>query len=222
MHAPSRSPPPTDLPPLHVVTDDEVLHDDAFLERAAAVLDAGGTGVALHVRGHRTQASTLHRIAEILRERALRASASLLVNDRVDIALAVDADGVQLGRRSLPLALARALVGSRWIGYSAHAGEEAVSAAEMGTDFVVVGTIYRTASHPARAAAGPDLLRAAAAAARVPVFGIGGITPERVPELCEAGAAGVAVLGGVWRAADAAASTRVYLAALATSGRTWE
>jgi len=207
---------------LHLVTDDAVLRGADFRERAQAVLAAHGPGLALHLRGHGLSGAELFDLARDLAFAADAAGAELLVNDRVDVALAAGADGVQLGRRSLPIAAARAILGAdAWIGYSAHDAVEAAQAAADGADFLFVGALYRTASHPEREPAGVDLVRetvAALAPAEVPVIGIGGITPERVREVLAAGTYGVAVVSGVWHAADPVAAVAEYVAALGESG----
>jgi thiamine-phosphate diphosphorylase len=207
---------------LHLVTDDAVLRAVDFRARAQAVLAAHGPAIALHVRGHGLAAAELFGIVEDLAFAGDAAGAEILVNDRVDIALAAGTDGVQLGRRSLPVGAARGLLGvDAWIGYSAHEAEEAAQAAADGADFILIGTVYETASHPGRAPAGTALVRAAVAAvapADVPILAIGGVTPERVGELLEAGAYGVAALGGVWHTADPVAAAARYLAALGANG----
>jgi thiamine-phosphate pyrophosphorylase len=198
---------------LHVVTDDEVLARPRFAAMAGSVLAAGGPAVTLHLRGHATSAGRLFGAAIGLGAAARDAGARLLVNDRVDIALAAGADGVQLGWRSLPVERVRGLIGPRLIGYSAHEAGEAAAAAAAGADFVLIGAIYETPSHPGRAA-GAALVQAAAAAASVPLVAIGGVTPARVPELVSAGAAGVAVRSGVWDAADPSAAAVAFVRAL--------
>lgn len=207
---------------LHVVTDDAVLRASDFTERAQALLAAHGPALAIHLRGHGLPAAELFGLARDVAFAADAAAAELLVNDRVDVALAAGADGVQLGQRSLPVAAARAVLGAdAWVGYSAHGAEEAAQAAADGADFVFVGAVYETASHPDRAPAGPGLVRETAVAlapAGVPVIAIGGITPERVREVLLEGAYGVAVLGGVWHTADPVAAAAEYLAALREAG----
>lgn len=202
------------LPRLHVVTDDAVLRDASFPDRARDVVQALGPRGALHLRGHRTPPPRLWGLAETLAAQCGRSGAAFVVNDRADLALACGARGVQLGRRSMPIAAARALLGPRgWIGYSAHDAGEALRVAAAGADFIVAGAVYETSSHPRRAAGGLTLVRACTAAG-VPILAIGGITPQRVGEAVAAGAYGVAVLGGVWSAADPAAAVAAYLAAL--------
>jgi thiamine-phosphate diphosphorylase len=203
------------LPPLHVVTDDTVLASDSFADHAAAVFACCGPRLALHLRGHATPASRLFRHGEQLAAAALRSGSCLLVNDRVDIAMAVRADGVQLGARSLAVRDARMLLGAgARIGYSAHAALEAEHAGLDGADFVLMGTIYPSRSHAGHPGAGLEAVREGVARAAVPIVAIGGVTPDRVRDVLAAGAYGVAVLSGVWDAQDPAAAAAGYLAAL--------
>lgn len=202
--------------PLHLVTDDRVVGAADFGETAQRVLAAHGEGIALHLRAHGLETRELFHLALELAFASAPAGARLLVNDRVDIALAAGADGVQLGRRSLPVDAARELLGAdAWIGYSAHAAGEAESAAERGADFVLVGTIYASASHPERTPGGLGRLERTARRVDVPVIAIGGVTPSRVSEAVMAGARGVAVLSGVWDADDPVAAAGRYLEELA-------
>ncbi|MEX0907147.1 MAG: thiamine phosphate synthase [Gemmatimonadota bacterium] len=201
------------LPRLHLVTDDGILSAASFSATARSLIEHCGAELALHLRGHATPAARLHAAADTLAAAAAASGATLFVNDRIDIAIAAGTD-VQLGARSLPPAAARALIGAgACIGYSAHAVAEAIRAAEDGADFVIVGTIWSSASHVGRAPAGVDVARECAGAAGVPVLGIGGVTPDRMNELAAAGAHGAAVLSGVWRAADPAAAALEYVAA---------
>lgn len=207
------------LPRLHLVTDDAVLSGSGFESRARAVLARLGPDVALHLRGHATAARAVFDLASALVRAAGDAGALLLVNDRLDVALAAGAHGAQLGRRSLALADARALLGpDARLGVSAHAGAEVAEAARAGADFVVLGTIWASASHPGHAGVGTAPLRAAREAG-APVLAIGGVTPARVAEARAAGAWGVAVLSGVWGAADPVAAAADYAAALSAAER---
>lgn len=188
-----------------------------FREVARAVLAVGSERVALHVRGPGTGGGRLLAIASELRDSAVRSGAWLVVNDRVDVALIAGLRAVHLGRRSLPLAAARAIVGHEArLGVSTHAPQEAAQGALDGADWIFAGTTYATPSHPGRVGCGPEGVRRAAAAARVvPVIAIGGVTVERVTELVAAGAHGVAVVRGVWSAADPVAAVKEYVEALA-------
>ena len=201
---------------LHVVTDDSMLARGGWSARAAAVLEAGGAGLCLHLRGPRTDGATLHRLAEALLPLARRAGASLFVNDRLDVALAVDLEGVHLGVRSLPVGVARALLGGdRWLGASCHDAVEAQAARRDGADYAFMGTIFPTPTHPGVAGMGLEGL--AATLARLegwPVIAIGGVDPARAPAVLGVGAHGVAVVRGVWDARDPARAVRRYLRAI--------
>ena len=203
------------LPRLHLVTNDEVLADEAFVDAAQSVLECCGPVAALHVRGRDIPAARLHAIADHLQAVALRTGAWLLVNDRVDIAMAVRANGVQLGARSLRVSDARALLGaSAQIGCSVHSSAEARRAERDGADFIVLGTIYESASHAGHAPAGPQLVHEVAGQTLLPIIAIGGVTAGRIAELAAAGAHGAAVLGGIWHAGDVAAAAAGYAEAL--------
>jgi thiamine-phosphate diphosphorylase len=197
------------------VTDDAVLADPAFLPAAQAVLAVCGRAAALHLRGHASSAALLYALGTHLCELGLRTGGWLMVNDRVDVAMAVRANGVQLGMRSMPVADARALLGAgARIGCSVHAPLEAAQARTDGADLVLAGTIYGSPTHPGRPPAGPRLVEECAARSGLPVVAIGGVTPERVAELARAGAHGVAVLGAVWHADDPAGAARRLVEAL--------
>lgn len=177
---------------------------------AAAV--RGGVGV-VQLRDPAAGAGELLRRADALRGRL--PSTLLLVNDRVDVALIAGADGVQLGSRSLPVPAARRLLEpGALLGRSVHSAAEAVSAEAAGADFLVVGTIYPTATHPEAAPAGPALLEAVAAAVRIPFFAIGGITAANAGECVRRGAHGVAVIRAIAGAPHPEAAARQLLAAV--------
>ena len=194
-----------DVPRLHAITDDARLADARFVDDAAEVLEIGGSEVALHLRGRETTAARLFEIASALLPVARASGATLLVNDRVDVALVARADGVQLREDSLDAAAARALLGAEaLIGVSRHA--QTVAQVADATDFVLFGSVFETASHPGRTPTGIDALGEAASVSRrqaggraVPLVAIGGITPERVAEVMQAGAHGIAALSTIWQ-----------------------
>ncbi len=201
------------LPALHAVTDDAVLARPDFLAVAQAVLAAGGRDVALHLRGPHMGGRSLLELAEPLARAADRNGALFVVNDRVDVALAAGAGGVQLGRRSMLAADARSLLGDGpLVGVSVGSTAETWDAAEGGADFVVAGSVYATATHPGREGMGTRGLRGIAALG-IPTVAIGGITPERVAEVRAAGARGVAAIRAVWEADDPARAVARFLEA---------
>jgi thiamine-phosphate pyrophosphorylase len=147
------------------------------------------------------------------------AGAALLVNDRVDVAMALSADGVHLTRRSLPPTEARGLLGpEKLIGISCHSLAEVQEAEDGGVDFVVLGPIFDT---PSKAPFGPPLttsvLRRVRSITSLPVMAIGGINSARVPEVMAAGASGVSVISAVMAASDPGAAATELLAAVAAS-----
>jgi thiamine-phosphate pyrophosphorylase len=201
------------LPRLHLVTDDRVLAEEGFVPTARALLSAGGSGVAFHLRGPATAGGRLYELASSLTDAARASGSLLIVNDRVDVALASGADGVQLGRHGLALASARLLLGAgALIGASVHADTEAREAFGERADFVLAGTLYESRSHPGRPPTGLAWLARIGASGRV--IGIGGITPARVAPVLESGAYGVAVLSAVWRAPRPADALRLFMKAL--------
>ncbi|UCC73334.1 MAG: thiamine phosphate synthase [Gemmatimonadota bacterium] len=203
------------MPRLFLVTGADVVERPGFVEIATAALVAGGCGCALQLRGHGLNGCRLWQLARDLRPAADAAGAMLWINDRVDVAVSTRAHGVQLGRRSMPISEARRLLGAAvWIGASVHSPGEAAGAISAGADVAVLGNVYETASHPERAALGREALRQASFGGR-PIVAIGGISPERVSEVMESGAWGVAVLSGIWGAGDVAAEVRRYRQALA-------
>jgi len=152
----------------------------------------------------------LFALAERLRAASAQTRALLFVNDRLDVALAVGADGVHLGGGSMPADVARRLVGAdALIGVSTHAPGEAPADA----DLAFFGPVYVTPSKGG--AQGEARLAEAVRAAAIPVLAIGGVTAARVPAVRAAGAAGAAVIRAILAAPDPAAATRALLAALA-------
>lgn len=210
------------IPRFHLVTDDGVLERPDFPRQAESVLEAladagagreGGPGVALHLRGPGSSGARLFQLASLLLPRARAAGVLLLVNDRVDVALATGADGVQLGTRSLlPGEARRLLPEGSLVGSSVHGAGEVRDLGAGAPDFFLVGAIHVTPSHPGEPPGGVGRIReVAAVAAGVPLVAIGGITPERVVEAFAAGAHGVAVLGAVWGWDDPVRGIRRFL-----------
>ena len=198
------------LPRLYLVTDRTQTAGRSLVEAVSAAI-AGGVGL-VQLREKDLPAGALYALARELQPICRRAGVRLLINDRVDIALAADADGVHLPANSLSPADARRLLGpARVIGVSAHGVADAQAAAAGGADFVVIGPVFDT---PSKQRYGPplglDALRAAAAAVRVPVFAIGGATPERVADLRAAGAYGVAAIAALLNVSSPAAAARAF------------
>ena len=200
------------LPRLHAITDERIARRADLDEVARELAAGGGANLAFHARGHALSGLEHFELANRLR---LYASVPLFVNDRLDIALAVDAAGVQLTPGSLSPADARRLSPRWWIGKSVHdlAGAEAARA--EGPDYLVVGPVFPTATHPDLAPLGLEGLREIVAlGAGLPVIAIGGVTARNAGEVREAGAYGAAAIRALWDAAEPAAAARQMLEAL--------
>jgi thiamine-phosphate diphosphorylase len=191
------------LPRLHAFTDAALLAHPELGIRAAAIA-AAGPAVALHARARGVGGALLAQAAQRLLSLARPPEAAVFVNARSDVAAAVGAHGVQLGRDDLAPVDARQVMRG-WVGCSVHTPEEAAAAVQEGADFLVVGTVYESASHPGRTAAGLDLVRHTSSLG-IPVIAIGGVTAARALEVREAGGYGVAAIRALWDAPDPAAA----------------
>jgi thiamine-phosphate pyrophosphorylase len=191
---------------LYLVTDRAVLGDRDMLRAVEDALKGGVRAVQLREKTMGTR--ELLRLAYEMRELTLKHDARLFINDRVDIAVAVDADGVHLGQRSIPPYAVRRFAGRLIIGVSAHSLAEARKAEADGADFITLGPVFHT---PSKAKYGEPLglgtLREVVEDVSVPVFAIGGIGPENLKEVLDAGAHGVALISGILGAKDIKGAT---------------
>ncbi len=195
-----------ELPRLHAITDERIARRPDIDEIAQALAIGGGSDLAFHARG---RALTGREHFELAGRLAVRPPGRLFVNDRLDVALALPTAGVQLGHGSLPVSAARALNPLWWIGKSVHDLAEAEAARTEGADYLVVGPVFATASHPGRTPLGLEKLEAiAAAAAGLPVIAIGGVTADRVRDVRSSGAYGMAAIRAFWDDAEPAAAAR--------------
>jgi thiamine-phosphate pyrophosphorylase len=158
-------------------------------------------------------------LAHALRDSTRRHGARLLINDRADVALAVGADGVQRAGTSLPVSALRAISPSGFlIGASVHDIDEARAAEADGAAFLLFGPVYDT---PSKRQYGPPqglaALERVSAAVSTPVFGVGGVTPDRAGEVMRAGAVGVAVIGAILGSERPADAVKAFLDALGSA-----
>jgi thiamine-phosphate pyrophosphorylase len=188
---------------LYLITDrTQVAANHTFLSAIDSALQGGVK--AIQLREKDLSAAELLPLALEVRDLTRHYDAALLINDRIDIALAVQADGVHLGEHSLPTDVVRQLVGPKLlIGVSTHSNADISRAAEQGADFVTFGPVYAT---PSKAAFGPPQgLKALTKACRgssLPVFALGGITPPRVARVRQAGARGIALISAIFANPD--------------------
>lgn len=189
------------LPRLHAITDERIARRadlDELLD------DLANIELAVHARGH-----TLTGLEHY--ELAIRLSAHppirLFVNDRLDVALATRAAGVQLSGAGLQPTDARRLVPDCWIGRSVHSLDEARAARDSGADYLLAGPVYHTATHPTATPLGLGTLGDIARLGPR-VIAIGGMTPQRARDASRAGAYGVAAIRAIWDAPDPRESAR--------------
>jgi thiamine-phosphate pyrophosphorylase len=192
------------VPTLMLITDRTLLAGRPVEEVASLAVDGGVT--AVQIREKDLDNCEQYQMTMTLRA-VLQGRALVLVNDRADVAAASGADGVHLPERCLPVHAVRGLIGSGCIlGRSVHSVEAASKAVREGADYVQVGPVFSTDSHPGQPPAGLELIRAVVEAVDVPVVAVGGIGPENVRQVIDAGADGVAVIRAVLAATDPAAA----------------
>ena len=209
---------PSDLR-LYAVTDRRALPAGVTLAQAVeAALDGGVT--CLQLREKEASAGEILALARTLLPLCRARRVPLLINDRVDIALAAGADGVHLGQEDLPLPEARTLLGpDRILGATAHTVEEALRAKAEGADYLGVGAMFPTGTKTNTIPTSADTLKAICAAVSIPVVAIGGVTAQNLPTLAGTGIAGAAVVSAIFSQSDLTAAARTLRAAADLAAR---
>jgi thiamine-phosphate pyrophosphorylase len=187
---------------LLLVTDRRQTKGRPLVPLLQRVLTAAAPAIQLRERD--LSARELMTLAREVQALTASHRSQLLINDRIDVALALEGVGVHLRSKSLPVPVARQMLGAqRLLGISVHAVEEAVQAESQGVDYIVLGPIYET---PSKQMFGPPLgihtLEKACKLVRVPILGIGGVTAARAREMRRAGAFGAAVITAILSATD--------------------
>ena len=196
---------------IYLVTDEACLHGRPLLECVEEALAAGVTLV--QYRAKAADGGVLYAEACKLKELCDKYNVPLIINDRLDIALAVGAAGVHLGQDDLPCAVARRLLGEDYIiGVSAHNPAEAVQAVSEGADYLGCGAVFGTATKHDVAKLGLENLRAIRKAVPVPMVGIGGITADNYAEVLATGADGAAIVSGILAQDDISAVVKKLVA----------
>ncbi len=209
------------VPVVHVVTTDDLVARPDFIDVACGVMRVLGARGALHLRASRATGARLQMLGEALAVAQKLTGAWLVVNDRIDVALAVGARGAQLTSRSLTAADARHAAPTLALGASAHDVPEGVEAATNGADWLVAGRAVAGARREygdAWAGRGMEFIESLVAAVRVPVVAIGGVRPKHCRALRLAGAHGVAVIRGIWDAPNAERAASDYLSCYDDAG----
>lgn len=188
----------TSLPYLYLITDrHQVKKKNQFLETIEELLQSGIK--MIQMREKDLSAAELYPLAKRLRTMTHCHNSLLLINDRIDLALAVKADGVHLGHHSLPINVARKVLGPNFlIGASTHSSDEVKVASQQGADFVTFGPIYYT---PSKAAYGNPVgiepLQEIAVETSIPIYALGGIKKDNAKKTLEAGAYGLAAISAL-------------------------
>lgn len=198
---------------LYLITDRKQVSNDHTLYTSLEAALQGGVK-AIQLREKDLTAAELLPIAKQLKALTMRYDARLFINDNIDIALAVKADGVHLGGHSQATEIIRKRVGEEMlIGVSTHSKAEIELAARQGADFVTFGPVYATPSKAKYGAPqGLEKLAEACRGSRVPVFALGGITPERATEAQQAGARGIALISAIIASPDPRLSAMTFAA----------
>ncbi|MEO2152827.1 MAG: thiamine phosphate synthase [Aquificota bacterium] len=182
---------------LYLITDDGYLEGRDLAATIEQAIAGGVTVVQYRSKGRKTTREMFEEL-KILREITKKHSVPLIVNDRVDLALAVDADGVHIGQDDLPPEVVRQILGEdKIIGISTHSLEEIEKANDQPVDYIAFGSIYRTPTKEKPIVVGVELLKEAKKIAKKPLVAIGGIMPYNVDEVIKAGADGVAVISAI-------------------------
>ena len=202
--------------PLYVILDREAARGRALPDLLDAVLAGGARLVQL--RDKTLSMADLLPMARALRARCRAAGALFIVNDRADLALAVEADGLHVGQDDLPAAAARRILPPPMLlGVSTHDPAQARQAVADGADYVAVGSMFPTATKAGFQLVGPELLRRVRPDVPGPLVAIGGITEANVAEVMAAGADAAAVISAVCGAPDPQAATARFLSAIGLS-----
>jgi thiamine-phosphate pyrophosphorylase len=194
---------PLDLPALYAILDPEQTagrSTDLVLDE---LLKGGAQWLQLRVKS--LTPADFFGLARRARTRTRAHGCKLIINDRVDIALGCDADGVHLGQEDLPLAAGRKLIGDKIIGISTHDLAQAQVAEQGGADYIGFGPMFGTSTkNTGYAARGLDMLRTIRAGVKLPIVAIGGITEQNVQQVWQAGANSAAIISDILRADDIA------------------
>ncbi len=202
---------------LYLITDRKLLPKNCSLELAVEqALEGGLKAVQLREKNLATTTRDLLRMAEKMRELTSRYNAKLFINDRLDIALAVEADGLHLATTSMPTDAVRQVTGKNFlIGVSTHNMTEARLAAEKGADFITFGPIYGTPSKLSYGKpVGLEVLREVAEKVSIPVFALGGVKLERVEKIKRYGSYGVALISDILTSDNIKERTEQFLKGL--------
>ena len=202
------------LPPLYAILDPEQTQGRAAADALRQLL-AGGAAI-LQLRVKTMTPRDFLELARFARAETRVHGCKLIINDRVDVALACDADGVHLGQDDLPLAVGRKLMGQKIVGISTHDVEQARDAERNGADYIGFGPMFGTTTkNTGYAARGVEMLGKIRAAVKLPIVAIGGINEQNVTQVWQSGADSAAIISDILGADDVLAKTKRIVAVYA-------
>ncbi|MDM5197832.1 thiamine phosphate synthase [Fictibacillus enclensis] len=193
----------------HVITDGKQSEDRIL--SVSSILAPHVT--AIHIRENSQAAGDIYSLSEKLKQCGIQSEA-IYMNDRVDVAVAAGLGGIHLKESSLAPDVVRHHFPSFRIGQSVHSRDGAIQAEQKGADYLFFGHVFSTESKKDKEPRGLDQLQEVAEAVSIPVLAIGGISPERVGAIVSAGASGIAVMSGIWKAEDPVSIAKQYKAVL--------
>lgn len=192
---------------LYVVTNSDGLSDEAFIEKVEQACQNGVTLVQLREKKASTQ--EFYQKALAIKKVTDKYHVPLIINDRVDVCLAVDADGVHIGDDELPVDVTRRLIGpDKWLGVSAKTAKRALEAKEQGVDYLGVGAIFPTKTKENAPTTDISILQEIIHTSQLPVVAIGGIKEDNMHKLNETDISGVAIVSDIMQADDIAKKTQ--------------
>lgn len=196
---------------LYLITDRDLVGGKDFYTSISQALQGGVT--LLQVREKNAGSRLFYEIGLQLKKLAAEFAVPLIVNDRLDVALAIDADGVHIGQEDLPLAVVRRIIGKdKLLGYSVSSPAEAIYGEKMGADYLGAGPVYPTGSKKdASADIGLTRLKAIKQSVSIPVVGIGGISPANLPQVKNTGIDGISVISAILCQADTGRAAKELL-----------
>ena len=193
---------------LYVITSSDLIEKESFEMKVKEIIANGATVIQLREKNLPLRAFL--KIALLMRK-IVEPPVLFIINDRVDIAIACQADGVHIGQEDMPLGMARQILGEhRIIGVSTHSVKQAQEAQKEGADYIAIGPIFSTSSKPnVGPPKGPQIISQVKEMVEIPVVAIGGINLDNMDKTMEAGADGIAVINAVFQEADVGLATRM-------------
>ena len=195
---------------LYLITDQYIVKGLSHIQIAEKAL-LGGVKF-IQYREKQLSKRESYKIALQLKEITKKFNATLIINDDIDIAMAVDADGVHLGQEDFPVQAARKILGDdKIIGLSTHSFKDAEEAQGSGADYIAIGPIFRSTTKDVREPLGADIIKEIRKISRLPVIAIGGINENNIEDIMKTGADGAAVISAIIAKEDITGAVKEFI-----------